>query len=195
MVAVIVSRRPAKTGLSLIDMSLRMSGYIQQEKNTSQVGLGQAQQSSQQQLIDWALPHFSDNDSFVTLTFKPGIPFDEAQRSIDVKQFLKRLNRKVFGKQYDKHHKKLKCFPVFEFNNSDGLHVHMLLERPDDTSRLYLPFEATVIETWCSMENTGIPKAQDVQNLYAVKRALGYCTKQIRTPDKLLRVDVNNAHW
>lgn len=171
-----------------------MSRYTTQKNNQSQVGLGQPQPCSRQQFIDWIAPHFSQRDLFVTLTFNPGIAFDEAKRSLDVKHFMKRLNRKVFGKGTDRG-QRLRCCPIFEFNNSDGLHVHMLLEKPADTSRLSSSFKQTVIDTWVTMDYTGIPKAQDVRDCFDVKRLLHYVTKQIRTDDKLLRIDTNNMHW
>lgn len=171
-----------------------MPAYTTSAGKTSQAGLRQSASDSRKALIDWIKPNFSDSDYFVTLTFKPYIQFDEAARSLDVKHFLKVLNRKVYGKAYERG-VRLRCCPVFEFNYSDGLHVHMLLERPTNISRLDLSFEETVIETWASMQNGGVPKAQDVRECYDIKRLLSYLTKQIRTDDKLIRVDANNLHW
>lgn len=172
-----------------------MSTYTAPTEKTLRAGLRQSKPDSRKELIDWVSPNFNENDYFVTLTFRPNILFDEAARSLDVRHFLNRLNRKIYGKQFDRGLKRLKCFPVFEFNNSDGLHVHMLLERPADESRLDRAFEATVIEVWTNLNNGGIPKAQDVRDTFDIKRLLSYMSKQIRTSDKLIRVDANNIHW
>lgn len=170
-----------------------MSRYTAPENNQSQDWYAQSILNSRQQMVDWISSHFSDHDLFVTLTFKPDIAFDEAKRSLDVKHFLKRLNRKVFGKGIDRG-RQLRCCPIFELNHSDGLHVHMVLERPADTSRLNSSFKQTVIDTWVAMDYTGIPVAQDIRDCYDVKRLLYYMTKQIRTDDKLQRIDTNNLY-
>lgn len=144
---------------------------------------------------NWVTPNFKVGDCFVTLTFKPTIKFDESSRSKDVNSFLNRLNRKIYGKAFDNKTKQLRSCPIFEYNYSDGVHVHMLLERPLDKSRFCGDFDKLVIDTWYSMDNAGIKKAQDVRDCYDVHRVMGYMSKQVKTGDSYLKYDVNNFHW
>lgn len=143
----------------------------------------------------WVGENFKVGDCFVTLTFKPTIKFDESSRSADIKRFLQRLNRIIFGKAFDYGHKKLNSCPVFELNYSDGVHVHMLLERPEANIRFDGDFDKLIIDTWYSMKNAGIKKAQDVRTCFDVNGALGYMSKQMRTGNKFIWLDANNLNW
>lgn len=144
---------------------------------------------------NWVAPNFKVGDCFVTLTFKPTIKFDESRCSKDVNSFLNWLNRIVYGKSFDKGIKQLKSCPIFEYNYSQGVHVHMLLERPIDNSRFNGDFDKLIIDTWYDMDNAGIKKAQDVRDCYDVQRVMAYMSKQLRIGDSFLKYDVNNFHW
>jgi hypothetical protein len=146
-------------------------------------------------LNDWITPNFKVGDCLVTLTYKPSIKFDEARCSKDVNGLLNRLNRIIYGKSFDKGLKRLRCCPVFEYNQSQGVHVHMLLERPVDKSRFNGDFDKLVIDTWYRMDNAGIKKAQDVRDCYAIQSLMAYMSKQTRIGDNLLKYDVNNFYW
>jgi hypothetical protein len=152
------------------------------------------QQELKSQFKEWVGQKFNEGDCFVTLTFKPSIQFDETKRSLDVKHFLKRLNRKVYGKAFELKHAQLKCAPIFEFNCADGIHVHIILERPEYMDRFNGRFEDLVIDTWLEMDNAGVRKAQDARTCYNVDGALGYMTKQINISGHI-RFDYNNFYW
>ena len=172
-----------------------MSTYTLSNENTLQVGL---QQSTRERITAsfkaWISPHFNDKDYFVTLTFRSWVKFDEVRCSADIKHLLKSINRKVYGKANIKNGMQLKCFPIFELNHSDGVHVHMMLQKPNDIARLQMPFEALVIETWQNMRCGGVRKAQDITPCNGVTTRIGYQSKQINTADKLLKMDVHNIH-
>ena len=171
------------------------STYTLSNENTLQVGL---HQSTRERITasfkEWISPHFNDKDYFVTLTFRSWVKFDEVRCSADIKHFLKSINRKVYGKANIKKGMQLKCFPIFELNHSDGVHVHMMLQKPNDIARLHMPFEALVIETWQNMRCGGVRKAQDITPCNGVTTRIGYQSKQINTADKLLKMDVHNIH-
>jgi hypothetical protein len=152
-------------------------------------------QQLRQEFKKWVEPNFKNGDVFVTLTFKPTIKFDEVKRSLDVQKFLTRLNRTVYGKAFDKGRERLNSCPIFEHNYSDGVHVHMILERPAETDRWNGRFENLVMDTWLEMDNAGVRKAQDAGNCFDVSGLIGYMTKQIKTGDKLIKLDANNLHW
>lgn len=166
-----------------------MSKYTEPTKTSHSIN---NKQSVIEALKKWITPNFKKNDYFVTLTFKPTIKFDESSRSRDITHLLNKLNRIVYGKKFDKRTKQLKSFVIFENNYSDGSHVHMILERPVDQSRFSGEFDKLITDTWHRMNNSGIKKAQDVRSCFDVDGLIGYMTKQIKTANSLIRLDVNN---
>ena len=143
----------------------------------------------------WVVPHFKEVDThFVTLTFNPNVKFEEVASSAKVSLFLKRLNRRVFGKAYDKGYCGLKSLPVFELNHADGLHVHMLLERPATIKNSTKNFEDLIKEIWCEINYEVIKGAQDIRPCSNLDKLLSYMTKQTRFNDNM-RLDFNNFNW
>jgi hypothetical protein len=152
-----------------------------------------------EQLKKWISPHFKDTDCFVTLTFQPYVKLNEIECSRDVKCLLDRLNRAIYGKAGDVRKKRsrskyLKSCPVFEQNLSEGVHVHMLLERPEDESRFTGDFDKLIIDTWYQLGRSGNKNAQDVRPSYCVEGAVIYMTKQIKTGNGYLNFDFNNIY-
>lgn len=149
------------------------------------------------QVVQWIADSFAgkeDNLCAVTLTFKPSIQYHETLRSKDIGHFLRRLNSRVYGKRFVNGKARLKCISVFENNSSDGVHVHMFLGRPNDTDRLDRPFEDIVLSEWSKLENAGINKAQKIRDCFNVEGWAGYITKEIKSGDKLSKLDVANMH-
>lgn len=148
------------------------------------------------QLVQWIVDAFygqEDSLCAVTLTFRPSIKYDQILRSKDVRHFLNRLNSRVYGKSFSKG-ARLKCIPVFESNLSDGVHVHMFLERPMDTNRLGCTFEEAIFSEWSKLDYAGVRKAQDVRDCICVSGWAGYITKEIRDGDMLSKLDIANMH-
>jgi hypothetical protein len=75
----------------------------------------------------------------VTFTLKQGTRMngclvklnrDIASRTLS--EFLRRLNKKIYGNAYRRHKKRLACVPVIETGKVGGrLHIHMALQVPD----------------------------------------------------------------
>ena len=173
-----------------------MSMYTEHTKTSHNVN---NKESIWETYKNWVIPNFKNGDCFVTLTFQPYVRLDEVECSRDVKCFLNRLNRTIYGKAADntrkhKSRKSLKCIPVFEENSSQGVHVHMLLGQPDDKSRFDGDFKKLVIDTWYKLGRAGNKKAQDVQASYDIVGVLGYMNKHIKLGDRYLNLDVNNIH-
>ncbi len=172
-----------------------MSTQVPSELNALKAGSHQySTPKCQIDIQEWASSNFNVNDHFITLTYRQYVNRNEVERSSDIKHFLNKLNRKVFGMAYVKGHIRLKTFPVFEINKSGGLHVHMVVGRPESIL-LSKPLEELAKEAWLSMKCGGSPKAQDVRNCYEVMGLIGYNCKQIKLNDKLLMLDVLNIHW
>lgn len=148
------------------------------------------------QLVQWIVEAFygqEDSLCAVTLTFKPTIKYDQIHRSKDVRHFLNRLNRRVYGKSFT-NGARLKCIPVFESNLSDGVHVHMFLERPTCSDRLGCSFEEAIHSEWSKLDYAGVRKAQDVRDCFCVGGWADYITKEIRDADMLSKLDIANMH-
>lgn len=172
-----------------------MPGYNPQEKNTLQVRKRQSRQPFLMAgLIEMLSPRFSLNDCFVTLTFNEDVQFHEVKHGEKLNRFYHKLNRAVFGKLYDRGIKKLNSVSVAEYNTSQGLHVHMLLERPAANERFDGDFEELVINTWVATNYGVVKSAQDVRPVHALEGGVEYMAKQINRADDMLRVDFSHLH-
>lgn len=174
-----------------------MPTYTAPTKNTLQVGLRQSNiQQYRSAIKDMLMPHFKVGDLFVTLTFDAQYKFNEVKHSELLKKFYQKINRAVFGKDYDKGRKVLKTVSIAEYNNSQGVHVYMLLEQPEASNRFRGDFAALIKSTWVSMNWGTVKCAQDVKSIYEnVGNVIDYMTKQIKTADQLIRMDINNTKW
>ncbi|ARQ77393.1 hypothetical protein BRW84_01210 [Oxalobacter formigenes OXCC13] len=141
----------------------------------------------------------------VTLSLKPYIfqewgdyerlSHDEASKFI--KELLKRLNIKVYGKAYRRHGKKLLCIPVIEANKMGRLHIHMFLSIPDYMQYDLDEFCVLVLDTakelrWCESDKHAQNLVRHHKGIQDVDGWVSYILKDIeRKPDIL---DVTNMH-
>ena len=174
-----------------------MPTYTAPTKNTLQVGLRQSNiQQYRDAIREMLLPYFTIGDLFVTLTFNDQYKYNELKHSEKLKKFYQKINRAVFGKDYDKGRKVLKTVSIAEYNNSQGVHVHMLLEQPEASDRFRGDFAALIKSTWVAMNWGTVKCAQDVRSIHeTVGNVIDYMTKKIKTPDQLIRMDINNTKW
>lgn len=134
----------------------------------------------------------------VTLTTPRSL--DGIQMSRLVGELLHRVNRALFGTAYSRHRRmSLAVFAVQEFSYSQELHTHALVGIPAGgreckAHKSSLTFPELIKSTWCQLDHGGLPKAQDVQELYDLDGARRYLTKTIRDLDSLDRIDVNNCN-
>lgn len=75
-----------------------------------------------------------------------GANLDLIKVSENTRQFMNRLNKRVFGNGFVRYGKRLSVIPVNEGDESIRHHVHMTLERPDRLS--LIEFEKLVSECW-----------------------------------------------
>ena len=173
-----------------------MSTYTSSTENTLQAGLQKAKLNNYRTLIEeMILPKFKIGDCFVTLTFKEGYKYNEVSYSEKLKKFSQKLNRAIYGKSYDKGRIFLNIVPIAEFSNSQGLHIHILLQRPEPNDRYKGSFEALIKRIWLSMNWGTQSCAQDIRDIYDVEGAVKYITKQIYSSNDALRFDINNCKW
>jgi hypothetical protein len=72
------------------------------------------------------------NSVGITLTMKQGnrsVRLDPIRSETNFYHFMKRLEKKTFGKSGERYKKEIKRFPVLEFTNS-RYHYHLLMEIP-----------------------------------------------------------------
>lgn len=148
--------------------------------------------------VEFVLPHFNDNDFSITLTYRENasqhsskfVPqYDKPSR--DIKHFLNIINRKVYGRQYKRRQRRLKCVDVFEHTSYNGLHVHMILENPADWNIPEAEKIALILKAWSSMQCCGYFKANCVEHVTELDRWVGYCFKNIAYFNDD-RCDINN---
>jgi hypothetical protein len=83
----------------------------------------------------------------VTFTLKQGIYWhgyyvrgEPREYSRALNHFMNRLNRKVYGRAFRQHHKRLRIIPVLEKGKGGGWHYHACLERPAHISEFRFKF-------------------------------------------------------
>lgn len=138
---------------------------------------------------------FREGDCFVTLTFKPGYRADRITQTKDLEVYLRHLSHKVFGKRFRKKRRQLKCFPVFERSHRDGWHIHMLMERPNDSRLNSAAFDDAVKGVWTRMHCGGTFETQDIRPITDPERLIRYLTKQSQSNGEALldRIDFGNC--
>lgn len=150
--------------------------------------------------VDFVLPHFKKNDFAITLTYRENksqysskyVPqYDKASR--DIKHFLNVINYKVYGKKYKNRKARLMSVNVFEHSAYNGLHVHIILENPEDWNIPESEKESLIIGAWMSMKCSGNINGNDIQHVKEVDHWVGYCFKDI-IYSKNERCDVVNWH-
>lgn len=141
--------------------------------------------------IDWA------NCLSVTFTlkqFSEGEQLDEINASRNMHHFLNRLNKRMFGKSFQRFGLRVNVMPVQEC--TDRIHYHLLVEIPsfingNDHDRK--AFKSTLEECWHKTKfgylETCIKELNDADSL---KKWSQYITK-FRNKDSEL--DWENYHW
>ena len=92
--------------------------------------------------------HFR-NPVAVTLTmkqFSQGQWIDEISCSVNLRHFLNRLNKKVFGNGFGRYRKRLQVVAVQEWSSTHRLHLHLIISRPDQLN--LAQFVALVRDCW-----------------------------------------------
>lgn len=143
----------------------------------------------------WIKQHFNDQDIAVTLTFRPteyqykaGYSPNIIWFSSSIRSYLNRLNYKILGRRYKNGHR-LKSVNTFELNGSEGIHCHMIIQRPNPVmSRI--PSDNTVQEIencWTSMKCSGYRRANRVDLIWDSDGWVDYLFKDtdIRTSEYL----------
>ncbi len=153
-------------------------------------------------LVSEIRPHFKQGDYAITLTFAPfdkqyksGYKHDLISASSAVTHYLNKVNRMLIGWRPQKPERRLKYAGVFELNELNGLHVHMILEKPSvfmNIEELKVPEH--LIKAWVGLREGGKALAQKVEIVTDVDGWLAYMHKGIRE-SQLGMVDVTNAKY
>lgn len=141
----------------------------------------------------WFWSGFHEEDRFITLTFRPHMRIDEYQRTKTVDEFLKRLNRAVYGADFTKRGKRLSYCGFFEISPGGSLHLHALISAPENIDRLNgESFDHLIIRTWKRLALAGEHFAQHSTDMYDVERVLDYMMKDVTRPKHYANFDVLN---
>lgn len=128
-----------------------------------------------------------DHDLAVTLTLKQQdgpTRLDGIEASKNLRHFLNRLNKKVFGNAAQRFGKKVEVVPMLEASYAGRLHYHLALKNPFPTMSIC---RSAIIDCW-SKTRWGYDEV-DVQPIYSAGW-IDYITKS-----KLTDVwDVENSH-
>ena len=75
-----------------------------------------------------------------------GIWLDEVRASKNLRHFLNRLNRSIFGQAFKRYDRRLNVVPVIERSSPGRLHFHLVIQNPypDSPAR----FEQMIGEEW-----------------------------------------------
>lgn len=137
---------------------------------------------------------FTDDDYFITLTFKPHVKISEELRSSTVRQFLRRLNIAAYGSDYRR--KKTRCLRycgVFEVSKGGSLHLHAVISAPEGDNRLEgKSFERVIKRLWTQLDLGGEVFAQSAERMYELEGAAGYVMKAINSPKDYANFDAEN---
>ena len=56
---------------------------------------------------------------------------DEMRASRNLRYFLNRLNKKFFGKSFERHNKRINVIPAYECDKEKKLHYHLIIAKPN----------------------------------------------------------------
>lgn len=148
-----------------------------------------APQTLKEAYVELTSPHFEEGDFAITLTFKPSRSQVVHDPFKDVREFLKRANRKLLSRKG----RKLKCAYAFEWDAGRvALHCHMILENPVDCEIHMLDRIPLLMNCWMTMDCSGKEKANHIEFVYFKPRWLEYIFKRINKNSDLL---TDCAHW
>lgn len=147
-------------------------------------------------VLSWFFKGFEESARFVTLTFSPYCRTTEETRSNTFREFMKRLNRAVYGSQFLKHGKRLCCLPVLEESKGGSHHIHALISTPDnfDLLRPGESFDELIVRLWTKLRLTGVAKAQYSTTMYDLENVSKYITKDLKRPWDYANLDVMNIY-
>ena len=111
---------------------------------------------------------------------------DEIQASQNMRHFLTRLNKKIYGAAFTRYNKRVDAVPVFEYDKSNKLHYHLLIKVPNRISEYQL--NALILTNWMKT-NWGLWE-MDLDETYD-SGWLRYITKD--TTQDFTNIDVPNT--
>jgi plasmid rolling circle replication initiator protein Rep len=107
------------------------------------------------EIVDWIAFEQFLHPTAVTLTLKQALCMDGEYMRIDdysatqnLRDFLNKLNKKVFRNAAARYGKQLKCISIRENDDHHRMHYHLLLDRPERMSDT--EYECLVRTTWMS---------------------------------------------
>lgn len=83
-------------------------------------------------------------------TMKTRVWLTEAIAIQNLRHFLNKLNRSMFGKGATRYNKKVSCLPILEGGGSKRLHYHAIIDCP--RSELVAEFPLLIAEHWWSTQ-------------------------------------------
>jgi hypothetical protein len=106
--------------------------------------------------LEWLVSKRIPNPLSVTLTVKQRIEgqfrksfsskVDKESLSVNIRHFMNRLNKSVYGSSFNRYDKRLSVIPVFEGNDLIRNHIHLTLQRPDHID--LVTFEKLISDSW-----------------------------------------------
>lgn len=148
--------------------------------------------------VNYLLKYFKNGDLAVTLTykekksqFKNFYTHDYVQAGKDLAYLLKIINCKIYGKDYKRKGMYLNNAHVFETTKYNGLHVHMILEYPNNIKYSAEELKELILSTWLGMNCSGVHAANDVQVMTMFEGWIYYCFKSIEKNNEA-RCDIVN---
>ena len=108
---------------------------------------------------------------------------DEIQASQNMRHFLTRLNKKIYGAAFTRYNKRVDVVPVFEYDKSNKLHYHLLIKVPNRISEYQL--HTLILTNWMKT-NWGLWE-MDLKDTYD-SGWLRYITKE--TTNDFTNIDV-----
>ncbi len=148
-------------------------------------------------LVEWVVPFFKQGDFALTLTFKPtfhqnklGFQHSFVWAYKTIGHYLNLVNRKMVGWHSSKPKRRLNYFGTLETNSSNGLHFHIILERPTYMKIPKHESFSVLINEWVGMREGGLKHAQWIEPVRDVKDWVYYITKDLDS--SLMNVDFKN---
>lgn len=111
---------------------------------------------------------------------------DEIQASQNMRHFLTRLNKTIYGAAFTRYNRRIDVVPVFEYDKSDKLHYHLIIKVPNRISEDQL---RTLILTCWMKTNWGLWQTKSDKTYSG--GWLRYITK--KTTYDFANIDVQNT--
>ena len=127
----------------------------------------------------------------LTLTLKQKFQnhkIDIIETSKNIKHFLNRLNRLLYGNAYKRFSNAVKIFPVIEYDVDKRFHVHAIIDKPDTIDEI--KFYKAIKQSW-SKTKFGYDHIH-IQTITS-DGWISYLTKFAQKPDYDLSIDWMNV--